>query len=209
MTEILLIITAIIALFTIGYVIGHFTAKVNGHHGQGDETSNQEEAVTVSEPSDIQEFVIGDIYEVVAPAREKPVCFAKRILDGETQNKEFFVAIYDEFTSLRGVNIRISAKGVSYRLGRELIAKSYVRGKTLRLNLALAVEDYPQNVYFQKDMSDVKIYQEVPFGVKIKSGRGLKNAIKLIGELAENRAIAKKLRYVKKDALVEVEKAVK
>lgn len=214
MTGILLIITAIIAIFTIGFVIGNFACKVNGAKCDCAETVKDEkcadcEVAPAVDTADVADLVIGDIDDeddtfAFADAPRKSISFAKRILEGSEQSKAYFVAIQDEFYSLRGVNVRISSKGVSYRLGRELIAKLFVRGKTLRLNLALSVADYSQSVYFQKDMSDVKAYQQIPFGVKVKSDRGLKNALKLVGELCQKRSIAKKVRYNKKDALAEL-----
>ena len=99
-------------------------------------------------------------------------------LDAKTQI--YYEKIHNAFRGLRNINPRISMKGVSYRKGKELVAKISVRGKTMRLHLALNVNDFEQNVYFQKDLSDVKAYVEVPLMVKIKSDRGLKKALTLI-----------------------------
>ena len=51
-------------------------------------------------------------------------------------------------------------------MGRKLLAKITVRGKTLKLHLALDVAKFNKNVFFQKDMSSVKAYAEVPFTVE-------------------------------------------
>jgi hypothetical protein len=74
----------------------------------------------------------------------------------------------------------------------------------MKLHLALNIADFESNVYFQKDMSDVKAYVEVPFTVKVKSDRGLKNAIKLISALAEKKEIARKTRFEPTDGIEEL-----
>lgn len=134
----------------------------------------------------------------------KPVPFCEKMLYIDRKTQDYFNVLNNEFISLRKINDRVSAKGVSYRLGRELVAKITVRGKTMKLHLALPVADFPANVYFQKDMSDVKAYAEVPFTVKVKSDRGLKNALKLIAALAQVKQIEKKTRFTPVDAMEEL-----
>lgn len=134
----------------------------------------------------------------------KPVPFCEKMLYIDKKTQEYFNVLNNEFIALRKINDRVSSKGVSYRLGRELVAKITLRGKTLKLHLALPVADYPANIYFQKDMSDVKAYAEVPFTVKVRSDRALKNAIKLISALCEVKQIAKKTRFTPVDAVEEL-----
>ena len=55
-------------------------------------------------------------------------------------------------------------------------------------------------------MSDVKEYAEVPFTVKIRSDRALKNALKLIDALAEKQGFEKKTRFTEVDAIAELAK---
>jgi hypothetical protein len=71
----------------------------------------------------------------------------------------------------------------------------------MKLHLALPVEGFDKKIFFQKDMSDVKAYAEVPFTVKVKSDRGLKNAIKLVTAMAEKKEIARKTRFEPVDAV--------
>ena len=123
-------------------------------------------------------------------------------LDRKTQ--EYYDAINNKFISLRRINPRISSKGVSYRLGRELVAKLTVRGKTMKLHLALDTAAFEEKIYFQKNLSDVKAYAEVPFTVKVKSDRGLKNALKLIDALIEAKGIESKVRFNKADSIEDI-----
>ena len=128
------------------------------------------------------------------------------MLDEKTQS--YYDELNNKFKSMRKINPRVSVKGVSYRLGRELVAKLTIRGKTMKLHLALDVTKFEEKIYFQKDMADVKAYAEVPFTVKVKSDRGLKNALKLVDALAERKEIVKKTRYEKIDALQQLKDMV-
>ena len=127
--------------------------------------------------------------------------FADKMIYLDKKTQGYYNALMNKFKGLRKMNVRISTKGVSFRLGRDLVAKLTVRGKTLRLHLALDVNAYDAKVYFQKDLGDVKSYVEVPFAVKIKSDRGLKNALKLIDDLVANKGIEEKTRFNESDGV--------
>ena len=139
---------------------------------------------------------------------EKRISFAEKMLTLDAKTQIYYEKIHNAFKALRKINPRISMKGVSYRLGRELVAKISVRGKTMRLHLALNLNDFAQNIYFQKDMSDVKAYEEVPFMVKVKSDRGLKKALELVEALCQAKAIEKKSRFVPIDAIAELKEKI-
>ena len=167
------------------------------------------EEVAVTKPSEVVEEVTADednepedLEDDREPSRRIP--FAEKMLGLDEKTKEYYDVINNRFISLRRINPRVSSKGVSYRLGRELVAKLTVRGKTMRLHLALGVKDFPNNVYFQKDLAEVKAYAEVPFTVKVKSDRGLKNALKLIDALVDKKGIESKSRYNRIDSLAEL-----
>ena len=149
-----------------------------------------EEVVSEVAVCDAQEEALADNSD-----SKKRIPFANKMLELDEKTQEYYNVIMNKFKSLRKINIRVSSKGVSYRLGRELVAKLTVRGKTMKLHLALDVNAFDEKVYFQKDMSDVKSYVEVPFAVKVKSDRGLKNALKLIDALIENKGIEGKTRF--------------
>ena len=133
--------------------------------------------------------------------KAKRIPFATKMLGMDAKTQSYYDEINNKFRSMRKINPRVSTKGVSYRLGRELVSKITIRGKTMRLHLALDVNAFENNVYFQKSMGDVKAYEEVPFTVKVKSDRGLKNALKLIDALVEKNAIEYKTRFVKIDSI--------
>lgn len=158
----------------------------------------QEETLVIADIEDEE-----DDREVV-----RRIPFSEKMLAFDKKTQEYYDVLHNEFKSYRNINPRISAKGVSYRLGRVLVAKITLRGKTMKLHLALDFNEFEQNIYFQKDLSDVKTYVEVPFTVKVKSDRGLKNALKLVEALAEKKEIVKKTRYEKIDALQQLKDIV-
>ena len=130
--------------------------------------------------------------------------FKDKILGAEQNVQGYYDEINNEFLSFRKVHGRVSVAGVSYRFGRELIAKITYRGKTMKLHLALKPEEYDENVYHQKDVGNVKAYAEVPFTVKVKSDRGLKNALALIGALCIEKEIERKTRFELVDSIAEL-----
>lgn len=206
--KILLILDAILLLALLVYIVAKFSSKQKAQTCCDKECDCKKvvvEPVVESKKEIIEEekeLVITDIADEKDAVKTTPFCEKMLFLDRKTQ--EFYNALNNEFISYRKINDRVSSKGVSYRLGRDLVAKITVRGKTMRLHLALPINGFEQKIFFQKDLSDVKAYAEVPFTVKVKSDRGLKNAIKLISALSEAKAIEKKTRYNQVDSIEEL-----
>lgn len=147
----------------------------------------------------------GSVFDKFNNMIEK-VPFNKKLLSLDSEIKNYFSEVHNELISYKRVNYRISFKGVSYRVGRKTVAKIAVRGKTLKLYLALNVDDYAKTVYFQEDSSNVKKYEDVPFTLKIKSNRGKNNAIKLITSLAENNNLVKDEQFKKENILKDLKR---
>ena len=89
-------------------------------------------------------------------------------------------------------------------VARKLLAKMGLRGKTLTGYFNLNVDDFNKNVFFQKDMSAVKAYEEVPFAVKIRSDRACNNATKLVDSLAEKFELVKNPKFEPVDPIKEI-----
>lgn len=159
------------------------------------------EEVAVTEEATVEEVAEAPAEEVeVADVQEgidvaKRIAFAEKLLGLGDKVHGYYDAIYNKFISLRKINPRVSTKGVSFRLGRKLVARLTIRGKTMRLHLALDVNAFDQKIFFQKDLSDVKSYVEIPMMVKVRSDRGFKNAMKLIDALIAEQGIEAKTRY--------------
>ncbi len=150
------------------------------------------------------EIVVGDLENDLDVIKRIP--FKDKILSAEDKIKDYYTQVDNALRAYRKINSRVSIKGVSYRHGRKLIAKMTIRGRTLKLHLALDVNEFDQGVYFQKDMSDVREYVEVPFAVKIRSDRAMKNTLVLIEKLCEKHGVEKKARFVKVDSIAELKK---
>ncbi|MBQ7235798.1 MAG: hypothetical protein IJX03_01400, partial [Clostridia bacterium] len=153
--------------------------------------ADEREAVREITEEIIEEVKTEDL-EIKAKTRYS---FSEKLLALDIVKKEFFNTIHNQLISYRKVNGRISKKCLSYRLGRKLLAKITVRGKTLKLHLSLSVDDFNNNLYFQKDLSSVKTYEDVPFTVKVKSNRGVNNAIRLINALMDKEGVQLKRNF--------------
>ena len=129
----------------------------------------------------------------IPETQKKP--FSEKLINLKKDARNFFNKLHNELTSYKKVNSRISFRGMSYKKGRVLLAKIGIRGKTLTAYFNLDVNEFNPNVYFQKDMSDVKAYEEVPFALKIKSERACNNAIKLTSTIAEKFNLEKNLNF--------------
>lgn len=140
--------------------------------------------------------------------KAKRIPFAEKMLVMDEKTQSYYDELNNKFKSMRKINPRVSVKGVSYRLGRELVAKITIRGKTMKLHLALDVDKFEEKIYFQKSMADVKAYAEVPFTVKVKSDRGVKNAVKLVDALAEAKGIEYKTRYNQVDSIAQLKDVI-
>lgn len=167
-----------------------------------------EEVEETEEDKDVNVIKIGEIEDdadVMADKLNiKRVHFAQKLLKLDEHTWHFYDEIYNKFNSYRNVNIRLSFKHVTFRFKRKLIAKLTIKGKTLKLHLALDVDAFNKNVYFQADLKGVKAYEEVPFTVKVKSARGLKNALNLISILCEKEGVEAKARFKKVNSLKEI-----
>lgn len=128
--------------------------------------------------------------------------FLSKLMKSCDDYKRYYSVIKNELLSYRRVHSRYSWPRESFRYSRALVAAMAVRGKTLCLYLALDPHDEQQfkpNKYHQRDVSDVKLYSDVPFMVRVKSERGLKRALALIAILMQTLGAVKNPRFVATD----------
>lgn len=112
--------------------------------------------------------------------------FVAKMKQSDVKLKVYYSDVKNAFDSYKRINSTISLQGDRFNLGRETIAKITIVGKTLKLYLALDVNDpeLKETVYHQKYVGDQKAYEATPFLVKIKSEVGAKKAIRLVRYLA-------------------------
>ncbi len=147
----------------------------------------------IPEPSE-SVSVFGDI---------KRTYFPEKMINSSEQTQEYFNALHNELCSYKRVNDRFSFKCASYRLSRRLLAKITLRGKTLKLHVALDENEFDKNVYHQT-VENRKSFADVPFTVKVKSERGKNNAIKLITALMEKENATKIKNYQPRNGIREL-----
>ncbi len=181
-------------------VVEEEIVEPNEENGLVDVVLINEEVVV--EDGESEDLVIGGTDRFADLKARVP--FNEKLLGSDEKVQGYYDEIYNKFISYRKMHARVSAKGVSFRLGRELVAKITYRGKTMKLHLALDVNAFEEKIYFQKDMGDVKAYAEVPFTVKVKSDRALKKSLELIDALVEKFAIEQKSRYEKVDSIAQL-----
>lgn len=111
--------------------------------------------------------------------------FTAKLCQSNDVLKERYSALKNELLSYKKAKARMSWHFETFRLGRPVIAKFSITGKTLSLYLALDPKEFVGTKYNFKDVSEVKKYQAVPMRLKIKSNRSVRWAKELIGKMAE------------------------
>ena len=105
--------------------------------------------------------------------------FMAKLCGASEETKIYYQRITDRFLSYRKVNSRVSWAYTAFNRGRTALAKMVIRGKTLRLYLALDADEVADK-YYATDVSDKKKYAATPCYIKVKSERGLKFALELV-----------------------------
>jgi hypothetical protein len=109
------------------------------------------------------------------------------------------LANYDEIKNYLlsyRVKSRVSATGDTFRLQKVEYAKLTIAGKGLKLYIALDPNQYDDSTIPVDDVSNKKIYQNMPTALKIKSNLSLKRAKQLIDDLMLQRGLTQKNKYL-------------
>lgn len=120
--------------------------------------------------------------------------FIERLSEMDERVIEWHAQLQAHLTSYRKVKSRYSARCDSYRMGRDLLAKMAIGGKTLKLYLAVDPEDaaLDDGKYHQRDLSETSAYQEVPFMLPIRSDLAVRKACRVIDYMMDNFNIPKR-----------------
>ena len=111
--------------------------------------------------------------------------------DSEQDIKDMVEELRQEFMSY-GMKSRISSLGDTFRLHTVTYGRIRIAGKGIKLHLALDPKDYVDSTIPFKDSGNQKLYEEIPFTFKVKSGLSFKRAKQLIQELAEKNGLEKR-----------------
>lgn len=98
--------------------------------------------------------------------------------------KENFAEVSNGLLKYSGVKMRHSRSFSTYNKGRNVLARISVGGKTIKLYLALPIEDIPEK-YNAIDVSGKNKFSATPSCVRVRSKRSVKYALELISMLAE------------------------
>lgn len=177
-----------------------------------DEVEDEDEEYYEEETTSVESVSSTVPVESVAsiPSQETPIhiekkpriryerSFQARLIQTNSNNKARYNVIKNLLANYDKVRNSSSWNNESFISGKNLIARIYLIGKTLRVCLALNPDDYSENIYHHEDKSATSKYKTVPMMIKIKSRLGLKRAVSLIIDLAEKFELkkSKKLRIV-------------
>lgn len=152
------------------------------------------------------EVAVGvDGAEVKAPVRSRN--FAEKMRDADEVMQDRYDELKNYALRFRKLKARISKKFDSINAGRFQFVKLSIAGKTLKLYLNMDINTTDPK-YHCKDMSDKKTYVTVPVLLRIKSGRAVKYAKRLIDQCAEQHGMLERRKPFVVDAMALIEEAL-
>ena len=135
--------------------------------------------------------------------REVPITYRKsftaKYILSDDRVKYVYGLLKNKLMAIRGMKSRISWFYDAFNVGRINFAKLSVRGKYVALYLNLNIEDYPENIYHQENVTDRRRYKETRFKIHVKSNRTIKYAFRLIDEEINKFGLKSKKRLPKVD----------
>lgn len=155
-----------------------------------DETAvseSEESAAGEAEESGETESEEAGEEEIRGGKRYRKTFLANLILSDE-QTKENFAAIANAFLKYDRVKMRIGKYNCVFSRGRERLARAEVRGKTVKLYLALNAGEEEEK-YRLRDVSGIKQNEKTPALLRVRSSRSVKYAEILADKIAEKRGI--------------------
>ena len=106
--------------------------------------------------------------------------FEAKLIQGDDTLKRRYSELKQELLSYKKVSARRSWQHEAFRLGRGPVAKLVVRGKTLRLYLALDPAPYEGSKFLVEDASEHAKFEKTPLLYRIKNDRRCRYAKELI-----------------------------
>ena len=178
-------------------VAGSNKEEIDGLQKQIDELKAQIEELKVAPvaapveepaPAPVEEDVDKDVETVVDDATgvvyvvRYNKSYEAKITLASPEVQDYYNEVKNYILSY-GANSRLSWNYDSFNVGRDIIAKLNITGKTLSIYLDLDPSKFVDTKYHAKDVSKSKKYAQTPTQMKIKSARGVKFAKELIDEV--------------------------
>ena len=168
----------------------------------------------VAEPV-YEEPVYEPVEEIVEPAPEAPKkprapakSFDFKIVTADEITQDRYNELKNCAMQYKKLKSRVSKKFDSLNSGRTQFVKFGLAGRTLKVYLNLKLEDTDPK-YHCKDQSFKKPYIQVPVLIRVKSGRAVKYAKRLITQCAETIQLKPNPKYVPQDYILQMEELYK
>ena len=125
---------------------------------------------------------------------DQRLCFDDRIKTMGEDVRKYHSALQEYLLSFKKVKSRLSNRCDSYRVGRELLCKMAIGGKTLKIYLAIDANrtDILEKKLHFRDLSSSLAYKEVPAMIPVKSDLCVKKVCEVIDIMMQDKDIAKK-----------------
>lgn len=150
-------------------------------------SESEESAADEAEESGETESEEAGEEEIRGGKRYRKTFLANLILSDE-QTKENFAAIANAFLKYDRVKMRIGKYSCVFSRGRERLARAEVRGKTVKLYLALNAGEEEEK-YRLRDVSAIRKNEKTPALLRVRSSRSVKYAEILADKIAGKRGI--------------------
>ncbi|MGN1039790.1 MAG: hypothetical protein ACI4QL_00005, partial [Candidatus Fimimonas sp.] len=131
--------------------------------------------------------------------------FSQRLAETSEENLQVYSTLKNALCGYKKVKGRMSKKCESFRLGRELVAKIAIVGKSVRMYIALDPTVYDESKFHHKDVSEKKAYALVPMMVKVRGPRATKRALTLIDDCLSGKN--KDAKYIPVDYAAQIKEA--
>ena len=183
------------------------TAEEVAEEPAAEETTEEVAAASAEElPLDMVEGTEG-VADVEKKGYVRSPNFAEKMLAASEIIQDRYDELKNYALRFRKLKARISKKFDSINMGRFHFVKLSVAGKTLKLYLNMDISTVDPK-FRCVDMSGKKTYVTVPVMLRIKSGRAMKYAKRLIDQCAEQNGMLERRKPFEVDAMQLIEEAV-
>lgn len=125
---------------------------------------------------------------------DQRLSFEERIKTMGEDVRKYHSALQEYLLSFKKIKSRLSNRCDSYRVGRELLCKMAIGGKTLKIYLAIDAnrQDVLEKKLHFRDLSSSLAYKEVPAMIPVKSDLCVKKVCEVIDIMMQEKGITKK-----------------
>lgn len=144
--------------------------------------------------------------EAEKKARKPVVPFPTKIINADEVIQDRYNELKNYVMRYKKIKSRLSKKFDSVNLGRIQYVKFGLAGRTLKMYFNLNIENVEPK-FHAKDVAHKKLYTAVPVMLRIKSGRAVRYAKKMIDQAAEGIPLKLNKKFVETDYIAALEEA--